>query len=173
MPPGLRKAVLTTHVVASVGWLGAIVAFLALAVVGVASDDAQLVRGVYLASEPLALFAVVPLALASLLTGLVQSLGTTWGLFRHYWVIVKLGITLFALLILLLYTQTVQHVADVAERTGADLEAMRSPSFVLHSAVGIVLLLIATVLAIYKPRGLTRRGWRKQQELVVRGAGAA
>ena len=169
MRPGLRKVLLTTHVVASVGWLGTIVAFLALAVIGLTSDDAQLVRGVYLASEPLALFAVVPLALASLLTGLVQSLGTTWGLFRHYWVIVKLGITVFAFLILLLYTQTVQHVAGVAEAAGADLEAMRSPSFVLHSGVGIVLLLIATVLAIYKPRGLTRRGWRKQQELIVRG----
>jgi hypothetical protein len=96
----------------------------------------------------------------------VQSLATTWGLFRHYWVIVKLGITVFACLILLLYTRTVDHVAGVAAASGSDLDAMRSPSFVLHSGVGIILLLTATGLAIYKPAGLTRRGWRRQQDLI-------
>jgi hypothetical protein len=49
LTPGLRKFALTAHVVSSVGWLGAVVAFLALAVVGLASEDAELVRAVYLA----------------------------------------------------------------------------------------------------------------------------
>ena len=165
-----RKVLLTVHVLASVGWVGAIAGFLVLAVVGLTSDDAQRVRGVYLASEPLALYAIVPLALASLITGVVQSLVTSWGLVRHYWVIVKLGITLFACGILLLYTQTVNQVADVAARGDSDLDAMRSASFLLHAGVGVLLLLIATVLAVFKPRGLTRRGWRKQQELIAAAA---
>ena len=49
MTPGLRKFALTTHVTSSVGWLGAVGAFLALAIAGVGSEDAQIVRAAYLA----------------------------------------------------------------------------------------------------------------------------
>lgn len=170
--PRLRKLVLTMHVVASVGWLGAVGGFLALAIVGLTSDDLELVRGVYLASEPLAVLAIVPLAIASLVTGLAQSLGTHWGLVRHYWVIVKLVISVFAGAVLLLYTKTVVEVAEVAG-DASGLAAMRSPSFVFHSAVGMLLLLLATGLAVYKPRGLTRYGWRRQQAARAPGPPAA
>ena len=73
MSPGLRKPALAAHVISSLGWLGTIVTFLALAVVGFTSDDAQLVRGVYLVAEPVTWLVIVPLPLASLLTGLIRS----------------------------------------------------------------------------------------------------
>ena len=165
MGPRLRRFALTAHVVASVGWLGAIVAFLALGIAGLTSADAQLVRAVYLAAEPLTWFVIIPLAVASLLTGLVQALGTTWGLFRHYWVVAKLVINAFATLVLLMYTGTVGVVADLAAASGTDLAELRAPTFVLHSGAALALLVAATVLAVYKPRGMTRYGWRKQQEL--------
>ncbi|MGH9967668.1 MAG: hypothetical protein ACREBG_07510, partial [Pyrinomonadaceae bacterium] len=100
MTPRLRKFALTTHVVSSVGWLGAVASFLALTLVGLTSKDNQMVRAAYLAMELTAWFVIVPLAIASLLTGLVQALGTTWGLFRHYWVLVKLLLTIFATIVL-------------------------------------------------------------------------
>jgi hypothetical protein len=84
MTPGLRKFALTTHVTSSVGWLGAVGAFLALAIAGVASYDAQIVRAAYLAMHLTTWVVIVPLSLAALLTGIVQSVGTTRGLFRHY-----------------------------------------------------------------------------------------
>jgi hypothetical protein len=163
MSPRFCKLALTAHVVASVGWLGAIVAFLALAIVGLSSQDAQLVRGVYLVGEPLTWFVIVPLALASLLTGIIQSLVSTWGLFRHYWVVFKLLIAVVATIVLLMYTQTVGSLADLAQR-GAELGALRGPTFVLHSGAALLLLLAATVLAVYKPRGVTRYGQRKLEE---------
>ena len=165
MAASLRRFLLTLHVTASVGWLGALMAFMALAIVGLASEDVRLVRGVYLAAEPITWFALVPLALASLFTGVAQSLATSWGLFRHYWVLVKLAITLFAAVVLLFYTQTVAAYADLAARAGTSLGDLRAVTFVIHSGVALVLLLGATVLAVYKPRGRTRYGWRKQQEL--------
>ena len=166
MTPGFRKLVLTAHVSASVGWLGAVVAFLALAIAGLASQDAQTVRAAYLTMELIGWYALVPLALASLLTGLVQALGTTWGLFRHYWVLFKLLINVFATIVLLLYTQTLDHFADIAaETTGSrDLSALRSSSPLLHAGAALLLLLVATTLAVYKPRGLTPLGQRKQRE---------
>ena len=87
MTPTLRKFALTAHVTASVGWLGSVAAFLGLAVVGLASPDAQTMRAVYVSMELIGWFVIVPFSVAALLTGLVQSLGTPWGVFRHYWVL--------------------------------------------------------------------------------------
>jgi hypothetical protein len=163
MGPRLRKFALTAHVTTSVGWLGAVAAFLALAVTGLASEDEQLVRAVYRAAEPLTYFAIVPLAFASLVSGIVQSLGTPWGLIRHYWIVFKLVIAVVATIVLLAYTQTVEYLADVAAASGADMADLRSPTFVLHSSAALLLLLAATVLAVYKPRGVTAYGLRKQR----------
>lgn len=84
MTPRLRKFALTVHLTFSVGWIGAVVAYLALVIAAMVSQDAQTVRAAWIAMELIGWFIIVPLALASLLTGLVMSLGTKWGLFRHY-----------------------------------------------------------------------------------------
>jgi hypothetical protein len=168
MAPRLRKFALTAHISASVGWLGAVVAFVALAVAGLTSQDAQTVRAAYLTMELIGWYALVPLALASLLTGLVQSLGTTWGLFRHYWILFKLLINVFATIVLLMYTQTLDHFADIAVETmssNGDLSGLRSTSPLLHAGLALLLLLVAATLAVYKPRGMTPYGQRKQREL--------
>jgi len=165
MSPGWRKLVLTSHVLTSVGWLGAVLVFLALGITATASRDSGTVRAVYLVLEPAGWAALVPLAVASLVTGLIQSLGTAWGLLRHYWVIFKLVINLAAVGVLLLYMQTLAVLADIAASatlTGEDEAILRSPSVTLHSALAMVLLVIATILAIYKPRGMTSYGRRRQ-----------
>ena len=165
LTPRIRKLALTAHVVSSVGWLGAIAAFLALAVVGLTSEDEQTVRGAYLVMEPAAWFVLVPLAFASLLTGLVQALGTAWGVFRHYWVLFKLLINVFATGVLLIYLETFSLMAGVAADPSADLDVVRNASPLLHATLALLLLLVATILAVYKPPGLTRYGRRKQHEL--------
>ncbi len=164
MTPRLRKFALTAHVTAAVGWLGAVLVFLALAVVGLTSQDAQTVRGAYLVMEPAAWLVLVPLAFASLLTGTVQALGTTWGLFRHYWVLFKLLITVFVTIVLLIYMETFSVMAGVAADPGADLGVVRNASPGIHAALALLALLVAATLAVYKPRGMTRYGWRKQHE---------
>jgi hypothetical protein len=163
IPPRARKFALVAHVAASVGWLGSVLAFLGISTVGLTSQDAETVRGVYLVMEPAAWFVLVPLAFASLVTGLVQSLGTIWGLFRHYWVLFKLVINVFATVVLLAYMQTFSSLADIAADPNADLALVRSMSPLLHAAIAAFLLLVATTLAVYKPRGLTPYGRRKQR----------
>ena len=153
-----RKVLLTAHVVASVGWLGAIAAFLALGVVGLTSENRELVRAVYIAAEPITWYAIVPFTLASLITGIVQSLSTKWGLFRHYWVVFKLVIAVVATVVLLQYTQTVETFAERARDTEVDFKHLQTPTFVLHSGAALVLLLLATVLAVFKPQGRTPWG---------------
>jgi hypothetical protein len=167
MTPRLRKLALTAHVTSSVGWLGAVAGFLALAVAGLTSQDAQTVRAAYLTMELTGWFVLVPLTLASLLTGLVQSLGTKWGLFRYYWILAKLLINLFATIVLLMYMRTLDYLAGVAAEateSGGDLGVLRSPSPTIHAALALLLLLVATALAVYKPRGMTPWGQRTQHE---------
>lgn len=164
MPTRLRKAALVAHVVSSVGWLGAVAAFLALAIAGVTVDDPATVRSMYVAMEVLGVSALVPLSLASFVSGLVQSLGTSWGLTHHYWVIVKLAMTVLATVVLLLYTSTLRLLGDAAASPSLvdDQGLLPSSSPVLHATGAVVVLLVAAVLSVYKPKGLTRRGWRTQ-----------
>ena len=164
MPRGVRKLALTAHVTVSVGWLGAVAGFLALAVTGVTSDDGQKVRSAYLLMELMGWFVLLPLALASFVTGLLQALGTEWGLFRHYWVLFKLLINVFATIVLLLYMQTLHHLADLAAGSGpeGDVDVLRSASPLVHALLALVLLLVATALAVYKPRGFTPYGLSKR-----------
>ena len=166
MTPGLRKFVLTAHVTFSVGWLGAVAGFLPLAITSLTSQDTQTVRAAFLVMEPMGRFVLVPLSLASLFTGLVQSLGTKWGLFRHYWVLFKLLITTVSTVILLAYMQTLSYLAGMAGEmtlSSADLRELAG-SPVIHSSAALLALLTATTLSVYKPRGVTPYGWRKQHE---------
>ena len=163
MPPGLRKFALIAHLTVSVGWIGAVVAYLALGVSTVTSQDAQTVRAAWIAMELTGWYAIVPLALAALLTGLVMALGTRWGLFQHYWVFFSLLLTILATVVLLVHMPTVSSLADVArEADGANLDRLGGD--LLHPGLGLVVLLVITVLNVYKPQGLTRYGWRKQHE---------
>lgn len=168
MPPGLRKLALTAHVTSSVGWLGAVAGFLALAVAGLSSQDAQLARAAYLAMGLTSRAVIVPLSLASLLTGLVQSLGTNWGLFRHYWVVAKLLINILASTLLMVHMKPIGHMASVAAEanvSSADLLGLRI-QLVADAGAALLILLVATALGVYKPRGMTRYGWRKQYEQI-------
>jgi len=170
LPPTARKIALTAHIVASVGWLGAVVAFLVLAVTAVTSPDVALARGLYAGMDVLGRLALVPLSVLSLATGLVQSLGTSWGLLRYWWVVVKLVITLVAALVLLAYLPTLRTLAEAAVRPDGGIpDALPSLSPVVHAGAAILVLLVAAMLSVFKPRGLTRYGWRKQ----IAGRGAA
>lgn len=153
-----RKVLLTVHVTASVGWAGAVLTFLALAVLGVTASD-ETARASYVAMEALGWAVLTPLAAASLVSGVVQGLGTPWGLFRHYWVVVKLALTVVATAVLLAYLSTLDALAAAAAAAGP----FRSASPVLHAAGAAVVLLTATALSVFKPKGLTRHGWRAQQ----------
>jgi hypothetical protein len=164
MTPALRRLTFTTHITSSVSWVGAALAFLAFAVIGFTSDDAVKVRGAYLLMAPAAWFVLVPLAHSSLVSGIVLSLGTRWGLFRYYWVVMKLGITVFATVILLIYMETFREMAGVAADPVVDLAVVRNASPIVHAILALVLLIAATVLGVYKPFGTTAYGERKLTE---------
>jgi hypothetical protein len=171
MPSALRKLALAAHLSFSVGWIGAVVAYLALSVAAVTTHDDQTLRATWIAMDLTGWYAIVPLALASLLTGIVMALGTQWGLFRHYWVLISLVLTVVATGVLLLHMPAVSITADAARRAeviGFDgrghLHARLKAGDLVHPGLGLVVLLSIQVLNVYKPKGMTRYGQRKQND---------
>jgi hypothetical protein len=157
MPPGLRKLSLTAHVAASVGWLGAVGAFLVLSIAGLASIRAETVRSAYLAMDLIGQYAIVPLSLLAVLTGVIQALGTQWGLFRYYWVLTKFTLTIVAALLLMLHQFTAVAAAaarvSVANANTLPEVGKLGTQLVFDASAAVVVLLVTTILSVYKPWG--------------------
>lgn len=149
--PSTRKLALTAHIVVSVGWLGAVNTYLALALMSLRADDVRAATSLLAAMNTLIQVVILPLNLASLATGVISGLGSPWGLVRHYWVLFKLLLNLVTTVVLVLYARQLQSVADPAD-----------PTHAVHSAAALVVLLVATALAVYKPKGLVRPRARRQ-----------
>ena len=93
MNQALRKLSLTTHIIVSVGWLGAVAAYLALAIAGLTTQEQELARAAYISMAVIGKYVIIPLGLLTLVAGIVHALGTSWGLFRYWWILVKFALT--------------------------------------------------------------------------------
>jgi hypothetical protein len=167
MQPKLRKAALVTHIGLAVGWIGAVLAYLVLVAGAIRTQDAQTLRYAWIAMEMIGRTLIVPLAFGALATGLVMSLGTPWGLFRHYWVAVSLALTIVATLVLVQHMETVRAFAALAASADATaIQALRDGlrGELLHAGLGLCVLIVIEVLNVLKPKGLTAYGRRKALE---------
>lgn len=157
LAPRWRKLLLTVHIVATVGWLGADLVLLALNVSGARGADP---RTVYPAGYTLGVWVVAPLALLSLATGVAQGLLTPWGLLRHRWVTVKLVLTTVMVgLVFLLLLPKLAEMAEIAQAAVAARPgtAAGRTQLMVAPAVASVLLIINVVLSTHKPWGRLRR----------------
>jgi len=169
MPPVLRKSALAIHLTVSVGWIGAVIGYLALDVTVTTGSDPTVVRAAWIAMGLVASWAIVPLAFGSLITGLLMALGTKWGLFRHWWVLISFLLTIGAIGVLLSEASVIAgSAAMAADPATSTKDLLAIPSTLPHSFGGLAVLLAVQVLNIYKPSGLTPYGWRKQKEEMAR-----
>jgi hypothetical protein len=153
MPPRVQKLALLAHSTFSVGWFGAVVPYLALAIAALTSHDEQMVRAACRSMEFIGWFVIVPFSLAALLSGLVQSLGSRWGLFRHWWILSKLVLTIFAVVVLLGHIRDVSRMSRVAREAIVSSADLRPE--LIHSAGGLFVLLVVMTLSVFKPWGMT------------------
>ncbi|MGG2113426.1 hypothetical protein ABFY60_23605 [Lysinibacillus pakistanensis] len=149
-------------------WLGSAAAYIPIAVYVLTNQDVEMIRTAIKIMSLVVNFIVVPVAFASLLTGVALSLGTRWGLFRHYWILLKLLLTVFAVSMLVAYSIELSHAASIAAQTtlsSTDIEVLKAPIHITHPSGSVFIVLVATVLSVYKPKGMTKFGWRKQMEI--------
>ncbi|MGK5742139.1 hypothetical protein [Micromonospora sp. URMC 103] len=166
--PTTRKALLTLHLVTSLGWLGTDLVLLTLSIAVLRGADPAVVYPVA-ALVGTTLFA--PLSVLTWVVGVASALLTPWGLLRHRWVLVKLVITtVMVLLVLFLLTPNLRAAGDL----GAALPPEDRADLVIAPAVSTSLMVVATVLSTYKPWGRLRRatpgGTRRTPASAGRGA---
>jgi hypothetical protein len=165
--PTLRRLVLAVHLTCSVGWVGAVFAYMALAFAVPLTDDPVTVRAAWVGMDLIGWYAMVPLATSSLVTGMLLALGSRWGVLRHYWVLTSFIGTTLLTTVLVLHMPDVTVQADMA-RTSSREHLKTMGSDIPHALIGLLLLLGILVLNIFKPRGLTRYGWRREQAARLR-----
>ncbi|WP_175411314.1 DUF2269 domain-containing protein [Streptomyces sp. TRM64462] len=152
----VRRALLVFHVAVSVSWLGLSLGLLALGVTAYTTADTSLTEAAYRAMKVFADWLLLPIALATLVSGLVLSLGTPWGLARHRWVWTKFWLTLATA------TATVFALRpEIAHAAGAGVP---DSSLVAAPLVSTSAYLFMTVVSVLKPWGLTRRGRRLRKQ---------
>jgi hypothetical protein len=155
--PNVRKVALSVHLLCTIGWFGAVAAYLALALMGLSSADPRMVRACYTAMALIGWGVIAPASGAALLTGTLQALGTAWGLTRHWWVLLKLGMTLFAAAALLVHLQPTGLMAEtvkVRDLAPGELAAARW-QLVVAPALALILLAFNAALGVAKPHGRT------------------
>jgi hypothetical protein len=148
-----RKLLLTVHVVATVSVLGT---DLVLLLLGLSSLDGADARTIYPDAYLVGARLVAPLAVLSLSTGLLLGILTPWGLFRYWWVTIKLAITtVLTGVVLLVLVPRLGAAADAVSGLPPSLLSIgqRLP-LVIAPAIASTLLLFNVALAIFKP------GWR-------------
>ncbi|MFE7193327.1 DUF2269 domain-containing protein [Kitasatospora sp. NPDC057541] len=165
LPRHARRVWLVVHVAFSVGWLGLTAGVLALGIAGRFSDDPDTVRAAYLAQQIFADWLLIPVSLVSLLSGVLLSLGTTWGLLRYRWVATKFWLTLAATLASIFALRAFIHDAAGQVAAGTVPPDGRAPHvLVIAPSVALTIYLVATVLSVVKPWGMTKRGRRLAAE---------
>ena len=88
-----RKILFVAHISFSIGWFGAVAAFVVLNVWALKTQDIQVIRSAYIAMDLLGWYLILPFCFSSLIIGLTQALLTPWGLLKHYWIATKFFLT--------------------------------------------------------------------------------
>ncbi len=149
MSPSVRRSVLTAHIIASVGLLGDSAGFLAVAVRAATTGDPALAASSYELLEMFSIVFGIPLSMISLATGVALGFGTKWGVLRHTWVTVKLGLVIAVILL-------GAFVIGPSLTLMQDGTGGRETTLIVASATQVLALMLATGLSVFKP-GKRRR----------------
>lgn len=155
MKSNTRKLLLISHITFSVGWIGAVVVFLVLAISGLTTKDPTIANATFYAMKMSTWYVIVPFSISSLFTGIIQAVGTNWGLFKYYWIVVKLFLTVLITLLLLSH---LQPISDLADSTSSALSLKLNKSdilidLIIKAGAAIIALLTIITISVYKPWG--------------------
>jgi hypothetical protein len=154
LSPRVRKALVAAHTIVAVGWLGIVVAKLVLEIVGLRTGDQEIARAGFLSMQVLDRAAFPPAAVATLVTGIVLSVGTAWGLFKHWWIVVKLALTLAVVVTGIAFVGAWTEAA--ASSTVAVGRGSAAAWLIGMGAAHLLMLVGATVISVFKPWGQIR-----------------
>ncbi|MBB6670194.1 DUF2269 family protein [Cohnella nanjingensis] len=158
-----KRWLLTLHLLFSAIMLGVAIVFLFLSITAANTNDEGVLQACYTMMHMLAKTTVRYSTIAALATGILLSVWTPWGLFKHYWIIAKEVLTFFFIIIgpIGMYWWTLRAVTLVSSERG---HAVLDPDFIVNSGqlrIGIVLQIVSLVglfaISVFKPWGSRKR----------------
>ena len=150
------RVALTAHVLGSVGWFGVAVVVAFCGIAATVTTDPALPVALYRAMHA-SLWVSIPTGAIAVGTGVVLSLGTAWGLVRHWWVVAKIAIS-----VAVIVTDAV--VSSSATASAAGTSTPESSSLRNGTVAHCIVLAVATGLSIFKPKGRTPHGRRSRPD---------
>lgn len=160
LPPRGRKFLLAVHVIFSIAWIGVSSCMVVLSLMGLSFDDPRMVEAIYQALKIFDLTVITITSFTSVASGILLACYTPWGLFKHWWVIIKLVLSL----IVFVFAFTLTHPAVLSALETAHAHTVSGPLDVSEDGVPLAILspvlcsmlLIAAILSFAKPWGTVR-----------------
>lgn len=161
-----RRATLVVHVVSAAGWLGIALGLLALGITAATTESAPVLEASVRSMKTLVDWVVFPVALLTLLTGLLMALGSSWGLARHRWIYTKFWLTLA--MIVGTFFGFRDSIVDAYTDVTAGHPLADADEVLLGPMISLTSYVFMVALSVLKPWGLTKRGRKRRS--VSRGA---
>jgi hypothetical protein len=154
-----RRWLLSAHLLFSAIMFGGAVAFLILSITAVNTSDEGVLKACYTSMHVLAKTSVRASTIGALVTGILLSVLTQWGLFKFYWIIAKQGFMLLAILLGPISMEFLTLRA-VTITSSEGLNALNNPSFTVNNGlmwIGIIVQIVCVggmfVISVFKPWG--------------------
>ena len=154
-----RKGILVVHIVSAGVWIGIDVVMGVVIFTALLADDGNTKALCYRALELFAVWPLLTTGLVCLASGIVLGLGTKYGLVRYWWVAIKLALNIvLTTLVLVALRPGVIEAAEQGRRFAAGEPAsLAVGDLIFPPIVSPTFLLIAFVLAVFKPWGRIRK----------------
>jgi hypothetical protein len=156
---GTRKCFLLVHIASAGAWLGIDVVMAVLIFTALFTDDGRTKALCFQALELVAVWPLLTTGAVCLITGAILGLGSKYGLVRYWWVVVKLVLNLLltGLVLIALAPEVSQAAARGRQFAAGEPAALAVGDLIFPPIVSPTALLVAMVLAVFKPWGRIRR----------------
>jgi uncharacterized membrane protein len=161
-----RKGFLVMHIVSAGAWIGIDVVMAVFVFTALLADDESTKALCYRALELFAVWPLLTTGLVCLASGVVLGFGTKYGLVRYWWVAIKLVLNIvLTVLVLIALRPAVTEAAEQGRQFAAGAPAsLAVGDLIFPPIVSPTALLIAVVLAVFKPWGRIRKRPATQQD---------
>ena len=158
--PGVRKGVLLVHIASAGSWIGIDIAMAVLIFTALFTNDDRTKAVSYQALGQFVVWSLLIVGLICLVSGIVLGLGTKYGLVRYWWVATKLVLNLLLTALVLISLRG--EIVEKAEQgrqflAGEQVKLAEVGDLLFPPIVSPTVLLIALILAVFKPWGRIRK----------------
>ena len=157
-----KRWLLSAHILCAVAWLGAALCSLIFSLTALFTIDAHLLNATYVFADILDKAILRGGAIGALITGILLSVLTQWGLIRFYWIIVKEIVSVLCIVVGIIISGWNDNAISLTAHKG--LQVFHNPLYLTNRTLvfmGICFQILALsgviVISVFKPWGQRKR----------------